>query len=373
MKRVVIIGGGFAGLAAAQVLSRARRLAIDVWLVDRRAAQQNLPLLPELVSRELDPAMFRYAYTRAARRWSFTFRRWEVTGIDTAGGRLDLGGETQSFDYLLVATGSRTHLRHLASLRQRLMVLDSVEDAVAIRRRVHDSAPRCVVVAGGSYTGVEVASALQCSLRRSGPSCRVMLLNRGERTCRSLPETMGLYIEQNLRRMGIDIRHHTTLERMDDGVAELSTGERVEGALAVWTAGVHVPGVVNGSSVDRTSDGRLVPDSALRIGERCYVAGDAAGFLKNGLPVRMSVQHAIMSGRHAARNIVRQMTGKPLKPYRPVDLGYVVPMANFRGCGTALGVHLQGRLPMLLHYGMGLYRSLGWDNRLRMIRALTRT
>ncbi|MFC1452720.1 NAD(P)/FAD-dependent oxidoreductase [Verrucomicrobiota bacterium] len=373
MKRIVIVGGGFAGLAAAKALGRKRRSGLEVILLDRRTAQQNLPLIPDLVGRAYDPGLFRFDLATAARRWGHTFLQHDVKGIDVRAGRLEAEGESMAYDHLIVATGSRTHLRHMAGAGDGLMVLDSAADAVAIRKRVWETDPRCIVVAGGSYTGVEVATQLQCALGRAGRKCRVVLLNRRERTCRNLPVSMSRYIEANLQRLGIEIRHQTTLDSVESNVACLSTGETLDGSLAIWTAGVQPPEVVRTLDLPVTSDGRLVTDASLQIAEHAHAAGDTAGFLVRGKPARMSVQFAIMSGRHAAQCVLRGMAGRPPRRFRPVDLGYVVPMANFRGCGTAMGVPIRGRLPMLLHYTMSLYRTFGWQNRMRLLAAFGRT
>ena len=245
-------------------------------------------------------------------------------------------------------------------------------DAETMRRRIFDPATRAIAVCGGSYTGVEAVTQIQCALRRAGRTLPVILLNHGERTCRQLPSWMGRYIEANLERLRIEVRHHLTLDGLDGDTAVLSNGETLEHCLAVWTAGVRVPDVAATAGFPATPDGRLITDASLRLGERAYAAGDTAAFVREGKPARMSVQFAIMSGRAAARNTLRELAGRRPQRFRPLDLGYIVPMANFRGCGIALGVPVRGAAAMLLHYTMCLYRTPGFRPRFRLARALCR-
>ncbi|MBS3822058.1 MAG: hypothetical protein KGY81_09890, partial [Phycisphaerae bacterium] len=96
-----------------------------------------------------------------------------------------------------------------------------------------------------------------------------------------------------------------------------------------------------------------------QAGEGIWAAGDAAGFVRPGesRPIRMSVQHAIGGGVAAARNVLGAIGGRDLQPFRPLDLGYIVPMANGLSCGTALGVPVFGAPATALHYVMSGFRS----------------
>jgi NADH dehydrogenase len=98
-------------------------------------------------------------------------------------------------------------------------------------------------------------------------------------------------------------------------------------------------------------------DATLAATERVFAVGDAARFLRNGTELRMSVQFALSEGRAAARNVWRAILGRPLRGFHPRDPGYVVPMANGRSCGEALGVPVTGHTATFLHYFMSAYRS----------------
>ena len=106
------------------------------------------------------------------------------------------------------------------------------------------------------------------------------------------------------------------------------------------------------------------------MADNCFVAGDAAEFLRKGAPLRMAVQFSIAQGNLAAANILRSNRNNPPAKYVPLDLGFVIPMANNKSCGRVMGVNLKGALPTLMHYLMCIYRTRGLINKLRLIREL---
>jgi NADH dehydrogenase FAD-containing subunit len=163
--------------------------------------------------------------------------------------------------------------------------------------------------------------------------------------------------------LGIEFLPGVSLEGCSDGAAALTDGRRLNGALAVWTAGVHAGAHIRAMEAPKERQDRLCVDETLRVGGRCYAAGDCAGAKRGGQLLRLSVQFSISQGHHAAGNILREIDGRRPVAFRPVDLGYVVPMANFRGCGRILGMRSFGRLPSVMHYLMSAARSWGLDNR----------
>jgi NADH dehydrogenase len=116
--------------------------------------------------------------------------------------------------------------------------------------------------------------------------------------------------------------------------------------------------------------GRLEVDAGLGIADHVFCIGDAAGVADRGQPLRMAVQFALTEGRLVGENLRRAQDGAPLRPYRPRDPGYIVPMAYGRACGLVLGRRLQGWPALLLHYLMCLVRTVGLAQKLRLLRSL---
>jgi NADH dehydrogenase len=213
---------------------------------------------------------------------------------------------------------------------------------------------------------VEVATNLRLRCLPDRP--RIVLAEGLPRLCSLLPESHGHYIVRNLRRMGIEVRLETTVAAVEGPDVLFSDGERI-GARLIWAAGV-IPGRAAQNLPKGTLADRAAVDEYLRAGNGIYAAGNAAGFTRPGenKAIRMSVQHAIGAGFCAARNILREIAGRPLEPFRPLDLGYIVPMANGLSCGVVLGVPVFGAAATALHYMMSGFRSQSPSNTAAVLR-----
>ncbi len=368
MKRVAIVGGGFAGLAAAARLARAA--TVGVLLLDKRETHQHLPAAPEVVGFDMPPSALCYPLADAARRWGFAYRNATVKGIDFDSRRVITEAESVPFDYVLIATGAQTDLRHLSSRGDLMLTLDSVEDARRLRVEALTGDSSAYVVAGGGHKGVAIATQLKRRLLLAGRDRPVVLLNRGDRTCRGLPGLFSDYIDENLAELDIDVRHETWVRGVTRAGINLSTGETMNEARLVWTAGVQPPPLVRYLSLEKTVDGRLMPDVTLRVSETGFVAGDAAGFVHRGKPLRRGAWLAVRQGRHAAGNMLRLIAGRRLTAYSPFDPGCILAMANSRGCGRMFGVNWYGWSARWLHHLLCLGYSPNFANKARLLRAI---
>ncbi|MFP4052461.1 MAG: NAD(P)/FAD-dependent oxidoreductase [Phycisphaerae bacterium] len=368
MKRVVIIGGGFAGLSAARRLHR--RGGAQVMLLDPRATSQFLPLLPDVIGRWLPPRSVQYPLATAARRWGFRWVRERAEHIDVQAGRVATARGRFEYDALIVATGEVTNFHGSEKPRRFSQVIETVEDALAIRRLGLDRDHHSIVIAGGGYTGVEVATQLWRLLRLRGRSKRLVIVDPAEEMCPVVPKPFRPYVRKNVERLGIEVHLETTGEPLGGGVVELSNGERVENCGMVWAAGVRTPDLVQELDCEKAHGGRVIVNDRLQAKENVFFAGDAAAFMQDGQPLRQSVQFSLLEGDRAGENAALLLQGRKPKLFRPLDLGYVVPMANFRGCGTVLGLPVRGWVPAFLHYVMSLYRTWGLGSRSELLAAL---
>ncbi len=372
MKRVLVLGGGYAGLSAAARLAR-RRPSLSVELIDARDAHHALPILPDVVGRAFRPRSLRYSLQRAAARFGFTFRCETVRAIHADAPSVKTDQGVCEGDALLVATGTRTSSLGLDFVGDHAYTLDDLEDAERLRHDLADRPWQTAVVCGGGYTGVELATAVRRWSRRQGLARRILLADLAPTLCPLLAETFQQYVTRNVESVGISVRTETSVEDAGDDWVQLSDGERIERALLLWSVGKAAPACVQEMPARKTKQGRLHVDPTLRFGERCFAAGDAAAFEHDGAPLRMSVQFALTQGRHAAKNILRALDGAPLLPFRPYDPGYLVPMANDRACGEVLGCPVYGRIGIALHYLMCIARSVGFGNRRRTFADVVRS
>lgn len=369
MKKVLIIGGGFAGLSAARRLNRERD--VSVTLVDKNKTSHFLPLLPDLVGRRIPPSFLQCSLHDLSRKYGFSFVQDNVTSVDFKGNMVKTASLSITFDFLILASGSQTNFYGQENLKNQAFSLGSVDDAFSILENVKQSLWDNFVIAGGGYTGIEIATHICRFLAKNKQEKRITVIERAGRLLANLPEEFRHYSERNLQLMNIDILLETTVKDVtQDRKVVLSNGEVFSNAMLIWTAGVKTGDLIGNMDYKKTRQGRLVVDEYLRLDECVFAAGDVAHIEHKGLALRMGVQFSLSEGLLAAENIIRTMKKKPLKPYRPVDLGYVVPMANGRSCGIVLGMPVYGCIPTFLHYFMGIYRSWTWENRIGILKSL---
>jgi len=359
MTRVVVVGGGFAGLAAVARLSRARR-RVEVVLLDRRQTCDFKPLLPDAIGRRVHPRHLRYPIEHHAGRHGCRFLCEEVVSVDTDAREVRTAVATHRYDYLLLAPGAA-----VAPLPSggRAYPLHSAADAEQLIRATTASRHARFAVVGGGYTGVEIATQLAAWSRRAGRPRRVTIIESGDAPLRGLAPAFRSYAAANLARMGVELVTRARANRIERDGLVLDDGRRIDDALVVWSPGLSPTRFVGELAAARDPAGRIAVRPDLSFAPGAFAAGDAAGFEWRGRRLRPSFQFALSQGAHAAANVLRDVAGRNTRPFRPIDLGWVVPMANGRSCGRALGVDLFGPMPTALHYVMCVFRSYGLRNR----------
>src|SRR5262245_8488497 len=339
-QKVVIVGGGFGGLTAAQTLKRAD---VDVTLIDRRNFHLFQPLLYQVATGGLSPANIA-APLRSVLKSQRNTRvlLGEVTGFDISGKAVLLGDERVPFDTLIVAAGAVNNYFSKPEWEEHAPGLKSIEEATEIRRRVltaFEAAERFTspedrkrymtfVVVGGGATGVEMAGAIselaRQTLRRdfrglNTPPARLSLVEGGSRLLQVYPEKLSQKAEEALRRLGVEVWTSTKVKdiQLDHVVVERDgKTQRIETATVIWGAGVKASplgkmiGEATGAQVDR--GGRVVvqPDLTLPGHPNIYVIGDMAAATSNGQPVPGVAQGAMQEGKFAAKAILKRLAGK---------------------------------------------------------------
>ncbi|HOW43369.1 MAG TPA: FAD-dependent oxidoreductase [Candidatus Omnitrophota bacterium] len=374
-KKVAIIGGGFAGVQAAIALSCCRRL--EVALIDKGAFFNFLPLLPDTIGRGLSVRHLAYPLVNLCKRYGICYAEADVQHLDLEKRKIFCSGTDFDYEYLIIASGSQTNFYGNESLSRVAFKLDDVSDAAAIRKSLAARRPETFIVAGGGYTGIEVATNLRLLTQRQAASGqgafrRIVVVERAPSILGPLPSWMKDFVKANLERMRIEIRTDATIRDAQGETVDLSGGEHFERAMLFWAGGVQTAGFIQSLAEEKNPQGRIKVDGFLRLRDNVFVAGDAALVSYRGAPLRMAVQFALTQGAHAARNLMHIEMGERLKPYRPVDQGYIIPMANNNSCGAVFGRAVRGRLATTLHYIMCIYRSYGLRNKLGVLNRLTR-
>jgi NADH dehydrogenase len=383
---VVLIGGGFGGLAAAKVL---RRHAVRVTLIDRRNYHLFQPLLYQVATATLSPgdiaSPIRWIVRHAA---NIRVLLGEVTSIDPKGRRVMLAdGAAIAYDSLIVATGaSHTYFGH-ESWASDAPGLKTLEDALQIRRRVllaferaereTDAARReellAFVLVGGGPTGVELAGTLaeiarqtlRDEFRSIDPrQARIVLVEAGPTILPAFPEKLRDAARASLRRLGVVVREETLVTGVDAHGVSLG-GERLVAGTVLWTAGVAASPLVRSLGVPLDRAGRVLvePDLSVPGHPEVFVVGDAAAFVQDGAPLPGVAQVAMQEARHAARTIVGRLAGR--RPARFVfrDKGSMAIIGRGSAIADLGWIRFSGALAWLSWLFLHIFMLIGFRNR----------
>ncbi len=394
--RVVVVGAGFAGLAAARELTGADA---DVTLIDARNFHTFQPLLYEVATAGLEPADIAFPVRAIiGRAHNVTFRRGRVERLDLDGHRCVLeGGDVVPYDALIVATGATASFFSIPGAQERSLPLYTLADARSLRNALlallegaaeTDGAASTalhLVVIGGGATGVEVAGAivelLDISVKHDRvpidrEATSVVLVDGLDRLLGAFAEPSSAYAREALARRGIEVRLGAAVSSVDEVGVHLKDGTTLPADLVIWAAGVTVAGTLAASLPgDRAGGGRVVvgADLALPGHPEVFVVGDAAavplGGSTRGLAPQLA-QTAMQSGRHAARQLLARRAGTAPSPFRYVDKGVMATIgrraavAELEGPWPLRGRILKGTLGWLSWLGLHLVYLVGIRNRL---------
>jgi NADH:ubiquinone reductase (H+-translocating) len=391
MRRVVIVGSGFAGLIAAKTLRRAR---VEVVVVDRTNHHLFQPLLYQVATGVLSEGEIAPPIRDVLRHQRNTrVVLGEVTDVDLDERELTvetLGRETKlSYDSLIVATGaSQSYFGH-DEYAVHAPGMKTIDDALELRGRIFgafelaelepDQDAReswlTFAIVGAGPTGVELAGqiaelsrrALGGNFRSFDPAAaRIVLLDGLDTVLPSYPARLRRRAQRDLERLGVEVHLGTRVVGVDETGVDLDGGDRIEARTKIWAAGVQasplgrVLAERNGSGVDRAGRVEVRPDCSLPARPEVFVVGDLMAL--DGLPGLAEV--AMQSGHHAARTIVRAQTGRPSEPFRYRDLGTMATISRFRAVVTLGRLQIGGFVGWLMWLVVHLAFLVGFKNRL---------
>ena len=388
--RVVIIGGGFGGLYAARVFARA---AVDVTVIDRTNHHLFQPLLYQVATATLAPtditAPIRYLL-RKQRNTRVLLA--EVTGIDVSAKTVACDdGTSVSYDYLIVASGSRHSYFGHPEWEKIAPGLKSIDDAIVVRQRfllaferaekaaTEDERRRYLtfVVVGGGPTGVELAGMLPLIAKRALPDefrsvdtrrARVILVEGGPRVLPTFSENLSTHARRELEELDVEVRTGTVVQRVERGAVYLGE-ERIEAETIFWAAGNESSplGRMLGAPLDRAGRVKVEPDLSVPGHPEVFVVGDLAEMYTNGKRVPGVAPGAMQSGAHAARNILRLTERLQPKPFRYRNKGDLATIGRHRAIAQFPAFEMWGRPAWWFWLFLHIMYLAGFRNRLSVM------
>ena len=416
--RIVILGGGFAGVSTAQELVKALRRdgrlvrpgqtapdrlndasprardGISVTLLNRDNYFVFQPLLADVISGVIETTHVVLPLRRMLR--DVEVEVGYVESVDVVAREVHIrrrqSGQEFSvpYDALVLALGSVTDLGNVPGMAEHAIAVRTLGDAFYLRNRalgmleeaVTETDPerrrrlQTFVVVGGGSTGVEIAAELEDLLRTAGrtfpdlPRSEVILVHSSDYVVPAFGERLGRYATRKLRAAGVRMLLGRRLTRVTEDGVELDDGTGIASATVVSTVGNAPHPVLRDLSVAHDDHGWIRPDDTFAVPglERVWALGDCASIPdpRTGRPMPATAQHAVREGPHAARNILAVLDGRPATPFDYGQLGMLVSLGRFRGVGEIFGIKISGFLAWFMWRSYYLLRLPSLERRVRV-------
>jgi NADH dehydrogenase len=384
--RVVIIGGGFAGLSAARQLAKA---PFDVVLIDRHNYHLFQPLLYQVATAALSPADIAAPIRGILRRQrNASVVLAKVSALDTARREVIAEGRRIPFDHLIIATGAE-HAYFGNDWSSYAPGLKTIDDATYLRRRIllaferaesepdPDERRRLLsfVVVGGGPTGVEMAGAiaelakraLAADFRSIDPRCaRIVLVEAGPRLLTAFDPALSEAARLSLEQLGVEVRLGTGVTDCDCSGVSLGR-ERLHTRTIVWAAGVQASPAAEwlGAACDRAGRVKVSPDLSVPGHPDIFVIGDAAAAAgRDGKPLPGVAPVAKQQGVYVAKLLTARARNQALPPFRYRDFGALATIGRKRAVAQMGSFRISGLAAWLLWSGAHIYFLIGFRNRL---------
>jgi NADH dehydrogenase len=379
--KIVILGGGFGGLAAARALYK----AADVTVVDRHNYQTFLPLLYQVSTAGLAADHVAYPIRGALRKTSVKFRMASPISIDHRNKEVKLdSSEILKFDHLIVALGSVTADFGIAGVKEFSLGMKSVSEALTIRAeimrrfedlcRFEDETKFYVTVIGGGPTGVEMAGAIAELIR--GPlksdqaevakNIEVTLVEAGTRLLPPFAPSLSERTKKDLEKLGVKVLLNSAVKELQHRKVLLKDGSTLQSEITIWAAGVKGSDSMKQLNLPVEAN-RVAVEPTMQVKNYPYIwaLGDIAGAKgKDGTPLPMVAPVAIQQGKFIAKQIKRIAQGKSLESFKYLDKGSMATIGRNKAVVQVRWFKLAGPLAWLVWLWLHLFYLLGGRNKI---------
>jgi len=407
-KRIVILGGGFAGMTAAECLERELQNdpSVAITLVSETNALLFTPMLAEVAGSSLEPSHISTPLRTTLHHTEFI--RGRVTDVDLENKRVSLdagmdGAESceseLSYDHLVFALGAVSNYLGLNNVQRMAFDFKSLIDAIRIRNHVIEMFERAdrerdeeaqkplltFVIAGGGFAGVELAGALNDfargiladypNLRRE--DVRVVLVHSRDRILPELSESLGRYAQRRMELRGVEFQLNTRLADAREGVVVLSDGE-IPAQTLVWTAGTAPNPLTKTLPLEKDKRGALIVDKTLAVPDHAgvWALGDCAAVVdaKSGKPCPPTAQFALREAATLAKNIRASLQGKQARGFHFDSQGALCVVGHQTACAELTipfardkAMRFSGLLAWLMWRGIYLGKLPGLERKIRVL------
>jgi NADH dehydrogenase len=379
--KVVILGGGFGGLAAARALYK----TADVTVVDRHNYQTFLPLLYQVSTAGLAADHVAYPIRGALRKTPVKFRMGSPISIDHKNKEVKLdSSELLKFDHLIVALGSVTADFGIAGVKEFTLGMKTVSEALTIRAeimrrfedlcRFEDDTKLSITVVGGGPTGVEMAGAIAELIRgplksdqaNAAAHINITLIEAGPRLLPPFAPSLSARTKKDLEKLGVKVLLNAAVQEVEHRKIKLKDGTTISSEITIWAAGVkgsdamgqlNLPTVANRVAVDPTMQVKNYPN--------IWALGDiAAAIGKDGNTLPMVAPVAIQQGKFIAKQIMRLSKNQKLENFKYLDKGSMATIGRNKAVVQVKSLKISGAIAWLIWLWLHLFYLLGGRNKI---------
>lgn len=389
LPRIVIIGGGFAGVALAKKL---RNQNAQVVLLDKHNYHNFQPLLYQVATGGLEAGSIAYPLRKIIHNYNdYFFRMGQVKEIDTQNKKVlaDIGD--LQYDYLVIATGSKTNYFGNKEIQRNSMAMKTISQSLNIRSLILENFEQAVLtqdenernhlmnfcLVGGGPTGVELAGALsemkKAILQKDYPDLditkmQINLIQSGDRILNTMSEKASVAAEKFLTGLGVTILKNVRVLNYDGRTIQTNTDLSIDTATVIWTAGVQgamVSGLDAKSLVDKVERIRVNSFNQVEGYDSIFAIGDIAVMETDQYPLGhpMMAQPAMQQGKHLGDNLARLLTGRMMKPFEYIDKGAMATIGRNKAVVDLPGYHFSGILAWFVWMFVHLFSLLGFKNK----------
>ena len=379
--KVVILGGGFGGLAAARALYK----SAEVTVVDRHNFQTFLPLLYQVSTAGLAADHVAYPIRGALRKTDIKFRMGSPISIDHKNQEVKLdSSEVLQFDHLIVALGSVSADFGIPGVNEYALGMKTVHEALTIRAeimrrfedlcRFEDETKLSISVIGGGPTGVEMAGAIAELIRgplksdqaNAAAHIQVSLIEAGPRLLPPFAPSLSARTKKDLEKLGVKVLLNTAVKAIEHRKIILKDDSVLNSEITIWAAGVKGSDAMAQLNLP-TNGNRVAVEPTMQVKNypNIWALGDIAGALgKDGRPLPMVAPVAIQQGKFIAKQIARLMAKKPLTDFKYLDKGSMATIGRNKAIVQVKGIKIAGPIAWLIWLWLHLFYLLGGRNKI---------